>query len=178
MTEKNSKAAEDAPTKATEAIENEIPDGQVKVPEERINLKAKKLQGFLDESKVGFFTMDATGDNLKTVVFRTNITVQKQQLPVGVFTDDSIYSLIRVLILPAVVNANNRGKVFVYLNELNAKYKIFKYYSDGSDNIFLDISLPCLPEHFDPRMALTAIDLAMNHLNEIFFDFMRRVWGE
>jgi predicted ATP-grasp superfamily ATP-dependent carboligase len=178
VTEKSDKAANTAAKTAKTGENNVLENREEKAREEKINLKAEKLQDFLAEAKVGFFQAEATGDNFNTVIFRTNITVQKQQLPVGVFTDDSIYSLIRIRILPAMVNAANRNRVFEYLNELNAKYKIFKYYSNDGEAVFLDISLPCLPEYFDPRIVFALLELAVNHLNEIFFDFMRKVWGE
>jgi hypothetical protein len=180
MTKKGDKTSDaaDTPAKASAGAENVGQEGRAEnMPGDKMNLKAKKLQDFFAEAKVGFFTMETAGDQLNTVVFRTHIAVQKQQLPVAVFTDDSIYSLIRILILPATANAANREKVLEYLNWLNAKYKIFKYCANDGDDVLLDISLPCLPEFFDPRIVMAAIELAVGHLNEIFFEFMRKVWG-
>jgi hypothetical protein len=141
------------------------------------NTKAEKLQEFFTETGINFFTSETLGDEINTVVFRTQITVHKQQLPVGVFTDDSIYSLVRIFIPPAVVSAANRDKALEYLNILNAKYKIFKYYAAGDENIVLDISVPCQAEYFDPRMVMAVIELGLNHLNEVFSELMNKVWG-
>ncbi|MDR2007122.1 MAG: YbjN domain-containing protein [Acidaminococcales bacterium] len=146
--------------------------------EGKTNPKAEKFREFLTESKINFFGAETVGGEALTVLFRTTLNVHRQQLPLIFFTDTSIYTMIRILIIPAVMNNNNRTKVIEYLNELNSKYKIFKYSVTGDGDIVLDISLPCLPEFFDPRLVMTAIELAVNHLTEIFFEFMRRVWGE
>ena len=141
------------------------------------NPKAEKFRKFLEEAKISFFRAEAVGDEARTVLFRTMLSVHKQQLPLIFFTDASIYTMIRILILPAVMNGNNRGKVIEYLTGLNSKYKIFKYSVTAEGDIVLDISLPCLPEFFDPRLIMTAVEIAVSHLNEIFFEFMRQVWG-
>jgi hypothetical protein len=146
--------------------------------EGKINPKAEKFRDFLSENKIGFFGAEIVGDEAETVLYRTTINVYKQQLPLIVFTDKSIYTMVRILILPAIMNKHNRAKVIEYLNDLNAKYKIFKYAVNETEDIVLDISLPCLPEFFDPRVVMAAIELSLKHLNEIFFEFMRQVWGD
>lgn len=145
--------------------------------EGKTNPKAEKFGEYLAAAKINFFGKEMLGDEAHTVLFRSMLVVHKQQLPLIFFTDLSIYSMLRILILPAVMNQSNRAKVIEYLNSLNAKYKIFKYSVTADGDIVLDISLPCQPDFFEPRLAMAAIEVAVGHLNEIFFEFMRQVWG-
>ncbi|MDR3349103.1 MAG: hypothetical protein LBO03_05800 [Acidaminococcales bacterium] len=144
----------------------------------KTNPKAEKFREFLAGIKISPFRAEIIGDEALTVLFRTMLTVHKQQLPLIFFTDASIYAMIRILILPAAMNSNKRTKVIEYLNGLNSRYKIFKYSITADSDIVLDISLPCAPEFFDPRVVMTAVEVAAGHLNEIFFEFMRQVWGD
>ena len=41
------------------------------------------------------------------------------------------------------------------LNTLNQDYKISKYYVSSEDNnIYMDVSIPCLNEQFDPTVVV------------------------
>ena len=142
-----------------------------------INQKAEKFRAFLVENQMSFFGAEEKGDEINTVVFRTDIDVQGQMLPLLFFTDDSIYSVIKIRVVSYAAKEGNREKLLSYINKLNFSYKIFKYYVADDGDIVLDMPLPCDNESFDPRMVTAVINMAIQHLNEVYADFMKLVWS-
>ena len=64
-----------------------------------MNNKAEQFNSFLEEQKIKVFQMEELeGNEQHTVVFRSFLGVEGQQLPTIVIIDDSIFSIIRVQI--------------------------------------------------------------------------------
>jgi hypothetical protein len=126
--------------------------------EDMTNEKAKKFYNFLTENKIGYFKSEIYNDEVHTVVFRTELPVQGQQLPLLLLTDDSIYTMIKI-------------------NALNLQFKIFKYALTAEGDIVIDISLPSVAEKFDERLVMSAIDIAYKHLEVTYPEFMQLVWA-
>ena len=62
-----------------------------------MNKKAQLFQEYLQEKNINCFQVqEVPEDALNTVVFRSSIEVEGQQLPTLVITDSSIYTMIRV----------------------------------------------------------------------------------
>lgn len=143
-----------------------------------INAKAEQFREFIMQNNMNFFGAEEKKDELNTVIFRTELDLNGQRLPLLLFTDDSIYTVIKIRIIPCVTKEKSKEKLLVYINKMNASYKIFKYYITEEGDTVLDISLPCSKDFFDPRMVTAAIDLAMQHLGEVYADFMKLVWSD
>ena len=141
------------------------------------NAKAQKLQSYFQEAGIDCFGVQETGDELQTVLFRTELAVGGQTLPLLLFTDNSLYSMIKVRVAAAAVKAENRQTVLDCLNEQNRQYKLFKYAVSNEQDVVLDICLPAAPETFDPQLVPITIDLALRHLNEFYPVLMRTIWG-
>ena len=63
-----------------------------------MNKKAESFKKYLDDNKIKSFTVDEIADDqLNSVVFRSNIEINGQQLPTIVVLDSSIYGMVRVL---------------------------------------------------------------------------------
>jgi hypothetical protein len=142
-----------------------------------LNLKAEKFQQFLADNKIGAFRADKLGDELRTVIFHTEILVHKQGLPVMFITDESIYGMLKIRVA-AGAEESVRTKVLSLLNDLNRQYKIFKYSLSAAGEVVLDISLPAAPKDFDPALMLTALDIALQHLESEFPNIMGKIWSD
>lgn len=143
----------------------------------KINEKATTFQTFLSENKLSYFSSEIRNDELNTVLFRTELLINGSNLPLLLFTDDSIYTMIKILIVPNGVNENNKESILAKINKLNLQYKIFKYTITDDNDIVLDISLPAVPEHFDERLVMSIIDIAVKHLVEEYPALMHVVWA-
>ena len=73
-----------------------------------MNNKAEQFNAFLEEQKIKVFQMEELeGNEQHTVVFRSFLGVEGQQLPTIVIIDDSIFSIIRVQIAPQALKDEN-----------------------------------------------------------------------
>ena len=145
--------------------------------EKRINMKSKKFQSYLDNNDLKFFQQNVTHDEADTVVFQSNIQVEGQTLPVGIITDDTIYTIIRVQIGTGLVKEENKAKLNEYLNSLNRSYKVFKYVVAEDGSVFLDACLPSTNEGFDPEVVRVILDVIVDHLTQEYKNFMKSAWN-
>lgn len=145
--------------------------------ENKLNEKAVKFQSFLAENKIEYFGSESRNDELNSVLFRTELPVNGNNLPLLLLTDDSIYTMIKIQVIPKCVSATNKAAVEDKLNRFNIKYKIFKYTITADNDIVLDISVPSVPEHFDERLIMSMIEIALKHLTEEYTELMQVVWA-
>lgn len=143
-----------------------------------MNQKAESLQAYFAEKKLNFFQVQEMNDELKTVLFRSNIEIQKQTLPTVIVTDDTIWTIIRTQIVAGAVTADKRAAVNEFLNGLNMKYKLFKYYVTDGGDINIDICAPSIPATFDPEMIRSLIQIEVEQLEEIYPQIMEVVWAK
>lgn len=140
------------------------------------NLKADKFQSYLKENKVDFFKRDDKHDESNTVLFRSNIAVERQKIPVNIITDSSIYTLIRVFIGSGLIKDVNRSKFENFLNVQNRSYKVFKYAATEDGDIFLDACIPSMQDSFDPRVVRIVLDVIVDHLTHEYKNVMKLAW--
>ena len=145
--------------------------------EKRINMKSKKFQSYLDNNDLKFFQQNVTHDEADTVVFQSNIQVEGQTLPVGIITDDTICTIIRVQIGTGLVKEENKAKLNEYLNSLNRSYKVFKYVVAEDGSVFLDACLPSTNEGFDPEVVRVVLDVIVDHLTQEYKNIMKSAWN-
>lgn len=137
--------------------------------------KAKAFQAFLDEQKIEAFTVEAIDDEQKTILFRSNMEVSGQILPMAVILDQSVFTIIRLELFHGF-DMERKGEMAEYLNTLNADYKMFKYYLREDGLIYIDLCLPYVDETFDPKMVQLMLNVLMQHLSATFKAFMAKVW--
>ncbi len=143
----------------------------------QMNEKAEKFGKFLEENKINVFSKEVLTDDFKTVVFRSRIETKGQILPMAVIIDDSVFTIIRTQII-AGVNIKKQEKLVYFLNMLNEKFKIFKYYLRPDGIVFLDICLPFVNETFDSKMIQLMLNVLVQHLDETYADIMDQVWAK
>ena len=139
--------------------------------------KAEKFQAFLKENDINFFEPQALSDEFHTTIFRSRIEAKGQILPMAIFIDDSIFTIIRTQVATGI-NEKNIDSIKSHLNMLNAEYKMFKYYLREDGNIDLDICVPFVDETFDSRMIQTLLPILVQQLETVYEDLMAVVWAK
>lgn len=141
-----------------------------------MNTKAEKFKKILEDNKINVFSAEIMEDDLKSAVFRSRIEVNGQQLPMAIIIDESIFTIIRTQVI-AGITADKRAKVVDYVNEINEKFKIFKYYLASDGALCLDVCIPFVDETFDSNMIHLMLDVLVKHINETYPQLMQKVWG-
>ncbi|MGP1366699.1 MAG: hypothetical protein ACTTKW_05145 [Schwartzia sp. (in: firmicutes)] len=140
------------------------------------NAKALQFQEFLIENDISVFSTETLDDEYQTVVFRSRVETKGQILPMAIFIDTSVFTLIRTQIVSGIA-VDKRDRVAAYINDLNIKYKIFKYYLRPDGLVYLDICLPFVDATFDCKMIQLMLSVLVQHLDAVYEDFMRVVWS-
>lgn len=156
---------------------NETKDKVSAETENQGNMKAEKFKAFLKENDINFFESETLTDEFHTTIFRSRIEAKGQVMPMAIFIDDSIFTIIRTQVATGI-NTKNVDRIKDHLNSLNAEYKIFKYYLREDDNIYLDICLPFVDETFDSRMIQTLLPILVEQLETVYEDLMAVVWAK
>ena len=141
------------------------------------NEKALKFRDFIMDNNINVFSTETIEDDFNTVVFRSRIEAKGQLLPMAIFIDTSVFTIIRTQVASGIAKSKIR-KLEEYLNSLNARYKIFKYYLAQNGSIYLDICLPFVDETFDSKMVQLMLRILVEHLEEIYEDLMAQVWSK
>jgi hypothetical protein len=142
-----------------------------------MNKKAEALDKFFAENKINCFQKEELKNEVHTVVYRAHMEEKGQQLPTMVAVDDTIYTMIQVLISHGSVTAENKPAVIEHLNAMNKRFKVFKYYVDDANNICLDSCIASTPEGFEPQMVQIVLDVILRHLNDEYAGLMAKIWG-
>lgn len=151
--------------------------------EKRANLKAQKFEKYTQEHNLNFFRKvemkndKGERDPAETTVFQSNIQVEGQTLPVGIITDNTIYTIIRVQVGNALLKEANKSKFLEHLNMLNRSYKVFKYVAAEDGSVFLDACLPSTNDSFDAEVVKVVLDVIVDHLSHEYKNIMKEAWN-
>ena len=144
--------------------------------EKRVNLKAAKFEKYTKDNNMNFFVKKEMHDEADTVIFQSNIKVEGQTLPMGIITDNTIYTIIRVQVGSQLVKESNKAKFLEYINKLNRSYKVFKYVAAEDGSLFLDACLPSTNDSFDAEIVRVVLDVVVDHLNTEYKNIMKETW--
>ena len=143
-----------------------------------MNKKAQLFQEYLQEKNINCFQVqEVPEDALNTVVFRSSIEVEGQQLPTLVITDSSIYTMIRVRVANQALKEGNEEALIKAINKINAQYKIFKYYFAEDGALILDSYLLEKPEELDGDMVYTVLDIIVKHMLAEYKNITKLIWA-
>ena len=144
-----------------------------------MNQKAEIFLNYLDEKKIEnvFAIEEMPNDDWESSIFRSNIDIGGNKLPVGVILDNSIYGMIRILIAPNARTDENELAVLRVVNEYNKKYKSFKYYFDDKGSLVLDICILSAEGERLGDLIYAMFDVIINHLNESYKEIMHAIWA-
>lgn len=143
-----------------------------------MNIKADKFNKFLEEKEIKVFQVQEVEGDMHPVVYRSFMEVNGQNLPTMVVIDDSIYVMLQVRVGAGLVKEGNRAAVMDCLNDLNANYKVFKYYVNGAGDLVIESCIPSTDNEFVPEMVHAVIDVVLKHLNEEYPKLMKVVWAD
>ena len=144
-----------------------------------MNKKAEIFLNYLDEKKIEnvFAIEEMPNDDWESSIFRSNIDIGGNKLPVGVILDNSIYGMIRILIAPNARTDENELAVLRVVKEYNKKYKSFKYYFDDKGSLVLDICILSAEGERLGDLIYAMFDVIINHLNESYKEIMHAIWA-
>ena len=136
---------------------------------------AKMIEQLPDDNVFQAREVEDGGDQV--TLFQSSLEVKKDfYVPLGVFIDDSIYTVIRVAVMLDAVNDENRARVRDLLADMNRQYK-FKHYENDDGDILVDASIPSDVEHFDPDTVAIVIDMLWDHLKKQYESIEKVVKG-
>lgn len=142
-----------------------------------MNSKAESFKAYLDKNKITSFTIEEIKDDqLNSVVFRSNIEINGQQLPTIVVFDSSIYGMIRILVAPKVLNDKNETELFKEVNNLNKTYKSLKYYFDNEGSLIADCCVLLKDGTVDGDLFYTMFKVIIRNLNSEYKKMMQLIW--
>lgn len=147
-----------------------------------MNTKAEVFSKYLEEKKIEAFQVEKVADDAQhTVVYRSHIVVEGQQLPTLVLLDDSVFSMIRVQISPQARTEENELQVLRMVSEQNMKYKPFKLYFDQAGSLILDVCLltPGKEENDFTELGEEVygmFDVLIKFLEENYRSWMKEIW--
>ena len=92
-----------------------------------------------------------------------------------IVVDDSAFTYVRIAITTTSIDKKVIPAVLKELNTLNQDYKISKYYVSNEDNnIYMDVSIPCLNEQFDPTVVVNLmLEVIQPHLDTVHKDILK-----
>lgn len=141
-----------------------------------MNKKAAQFKHYLETRHIDSFLIDDnTHDELHTVVFRSHIDIQGSKLPIIVVLDDSMYGMIRLLVVSHAVHDGNEAAVLKCINTYNKQFKLFKYYLDDDGDLMMDICLPFKEDEADGEMLYAMFNVISNHLTESYQDIKQTI---
>ena len=143
-----------------------------------MNKKAEKFDLLVADLNKGgntWFTKEEMTDDLNPVVYHGRLDVHEHSLPVFIVVDDSAFTYVRIAITTTSIDKKVIPAVLKELNTLNQDYKISKYYVSNEDNnIYMDVSIPCLNEQFDPTVVVNLmLEVIQPHLDTVHKDILK-----
>ncbi|MBQ8699504.1 MAG: hypothetical protein IJ521_11000 [Schwartzia sp.] len=141
-----------------------------------MNKNAEAFKAYLDEKDIHVFEVEELeGDSQQTVVFRSHITTEGQQLPTAVILDESVFALVRVQVSPKALTESNQLELLKLINEESAAYKPFKLYLNRDGDLMLDVCL-VVDETLKGDTVYTMFSVIINYLEANYRKFMKRIW--
>lgn len=142
-----------------------------------MNQKAESFKAYLEQKNITVFAIDEIKDDaLHTVVFRSQINIDGNNLPTIVIADDSIYSMIRVLIAPKTQDGGLSKDLSALLNTYNYTYKAFKYYVDHTGALILDVPIVSADASLNGDLVYALFDTIIKHLTNAYKEIMKEIW--
>ena len=157
-----------------------------------MNTKAEKLKQYLAENNITYFkveensiaedTANSESENLNSqsiakTLFHTYIKIFGQKLPTVVIVDDSIYTLIRVQVIPDITYTKNNTEFIKCVNEININYKAVKYYLGTDNALYLDMYISSLNDELDGNLVISMINAMNVHLTKEYPNWMKLLWS-
>ena len=143
-----------------------------------MNSKAESFKKYVEEQQPGVFHIEELeGDEQQAVLFRSTVTIQRQQLPLMVAIDTSVFAIIRVQIAPKVFDEEAQSELYKFVNEQNLGYKPFKFFFNDMGDLMLESCLLFTGEEAKSEEVYLMFNVIINYLNENYRRIMKLIWG-
>lgn len=143
-----------------------------------MNKKAELFKAYLEENKITCFTMQEINDERGSVIFRSTISVEGQQLPTIVILDNSFISTVRVFVAANAVREENEKTLLQMINKMNAQQKIMKHYFAEDGSLVIDYTQTSKAEELDAQLMMFVIlEVIVKHLEAQYKGIMKQVWA-
>jgi len=142
-----------------------------------MNKNAENFKKYLEEKEITIFQVEEIeGDDRETVVFRSHIAVEGQQLPTAVIIDNSVFVTIRVQISPKAVTEENNFDLLKLLNGENLQYKPFKFYCNNDGAFLMDSCIVAPDDDLKGETVYLMFEVIINYLNTSYRNIMKTIW--
>ena len=132
-----------------------------------MNPKSLLFDKFLKEEEIISFERKDFDDEDGTVVYRSYIKSPLWDMPLFVILDNSIYSVVRLVLGPEKVTAQNMNALNALINRDNATYKNYKLYIDEQDSrLSLDCVYMCGDDAFAPALMYALMSSIVDYIPE------------
>lgn len=138
--------------------------------------KVKAFQDYISNNNIGGFVLQDFQNEVHAHAFRSNLAIEGQNLPFMILLDDSVYTILQVMVASSIATGDKKNKICVYLNDLNQQYRMLKYHVDGAGNVLLTCSIPAGVPHFEPALVIAILNQVQGHLNAVYPDIMKKLW--
>lgn len=139
---------------------------------------AKLFASYLELNKVEGFVIEELADEVHSVIFRTQIPLRGQTVPLAVICDDTMYTLVRANLATEALSDKNAFALSSLMMRLNHSSKLFKYYLAPDGSILLDACIPYDAKHFSPKLVMTIVNVMVKELEKEYGNFVRILWDE
>ncbi|MBR2214845.1 MAG: YbjN domain-containing protein [Selenomonadaceae bacterium] len=142
-----------------------------------MNKKAEAFAKYLEEKDTKAFAVEEIPEDPQhTVLFRSHLLIEGQQLPLLVLLDDSAFAVLRVQVSPKALTEENTVALHQLVNEENMKYKPFKLYFDKAGDLILDSCLLAVEDEVPGDQIYNMFDVIIRYLNESYRAIMKAIW--
>lgn len=143
-----------------------------------MNKKAELFKAYLEQNNITCFEIQEVKDERETVVFRSAISAEGQQLPTLVILDNSFISTVRVLVATNAVREENEKSVLQMINKLNGQQKIMKHYFAEDGSLIIDYTQTSKAEELDAQLLMfIVLEVIVKHLEANYKDVMKQIWA-
>lgn len=147
---------------------------EVKVAAEKV----AAFQKYLEDNHIGGFGLQDFQNDVHAQAFRSNLPVEGQNLPFMILLDDSVYTMLQVQVASSIAVGDKRARICEYLNDLNEQYRMLKYSADAAGNVLLTCCIPAGVPHFEPALVIAILNQIQGHLNALYPEIMKNLWGK
>lgn len=147
---------------------------EVRAETNTVSKKIAAMKEFIERAKINGVQLIDANENNK--ILRSNLPIEGQILPMFIVVNDTVYSYIQVHLV--TVTEDKAVKCLPYLNELNERFSMLKYFVNNGGNIVLTCSVPASDDAFEPALLIALIDQVKKHLEENYAELMKKVWQE
>ena len=131
---------------------------------------------YLEFKHIDSFVREDLQDERHSTIFRTNVVIKGQQVPVGVIVDDSPYVMVRANIAAQAVTDDNAFAVNNLLMRRNYQNRLFKYYLTPDASVILDVCIPYQKGHFSAELVYNIVQMTAQEIKEQYKEFINVIW--